>query len=65
MPSAAPLRPDDYFLINTKFGKNVIEKPRKVDENIDNALNEVPELPEIELGDSLINVLSTKADENF
>ena len=51
------------FLINTKFGKNVIEKSEKLIENTENALNEVPELPERELGDSLINVLSTKADE--
>ena len=58
-----PLPPDDYFLINTKIGENAIEKPEKVIENIDNALNEVTELPDIEHGDSLINVLSTKADE--
>ena len=44
-PSAPPLPPDDYFLINTKFGENVIEKPEKVIENIDNELNEVPEPP--------------------
>ena len=51
------------FLINTKFGENVIEKSEKLIENTENALNEVPELPERELGDSLINVLSTKADK--
>ena len=62
-PSATSLPPDDYLLINTKFGENVIEKTEKVIENIDNALNEVPEPPEIELGDLLMNVLSTKADE--
>ena len=49
--------------MNTKFGENVIEKTEKLIENIDNALNEVPEPPELGLGDSLINVLSTKADE--
>ena len=62
-PSAPPLPPDDCFLINTKFGENGREKPEKLNENTDNALNEVPEPPEIELGDLLINVLSTKADE--
>ena len=64
-PSALPLPSDDYFLIKflTKFGENVIEKPAKVIENINNALNKVPEPPEIELEDSLINVLSKKADE--
>ena len=64
-PSASPLSSDDYFLIKflTKFGENVIEKPAKVIENIDNALNKVPEPPEIELEDSLINVLSKKVDE--
>ena len=62
-PSATSLPPDDYLLINTKFGENVIEKTEKVIENIDNALNEVPEPPEIELGDLLMNVLSTKTDE--
>ena len=62
-PSATSLPPDDYLVINTKFGENVIEKPEKVIENIDNALNEAPEPPEIELGDLLMNVLSTKADE--
>ena len=51
------------FLINTKFGENVIEKSKKLIENTENALNEVPELPERELGDSLINVLSKKVDE--
>ena len=54
-PSASPLPPDDYFSINTTFCENVIGKPEKVIENIDNALNAVPEPPEIELGDSLIN----------
>ena len=63
VPPALALLPYDYFLINTKVGENVIEKPEKVIENIDNALNKVNELPEIELEDSLINVLSTNADE--
>ena len=63
MPPALALLPYDYFLINTKVGENVIEKTEKVIENIDNALNKVNELPEIELEDSLINVLSTNADE--
>ena len=65
-PSTPPLPPPpsyDYFLINTTFAKHVIEKLERVIENIDNALNKVPEPPEIDLGDSLINVLSTKVDE--
>ena len=57
------LPPDDYLLINTKFGENIIEKLEKVIGNIDNELSEIPEPPEIKLGDSLINVLSTNADE--
>ena len=64
-PSVLLLPPDNYFLINTKFGENVIEKPEKVTENIDNALNKVPVPLEIGLGNSLINVLSTKADETL
>ena len=63
VPPAPALLPDDYFLINTKVGENVIKKTEKVIENIDNALNEVHELPEIELADSLINIFSTNADE--
>ena len=63
MPPAPALLPDDYFLINTKVGENVIKKAEKVIANIDNALNEVHERPEIELADSLINFLSTNADE--
>ena len=39
------------------------EKPWKVTEHIDNALKEVPEPPEIELGDSVKKFLSTKADK--
>ena len=65
MPSAPSLPPDEDFLINTNFGENVIENPEKVIENIDNALNEVLGLPGIELWDPLINVLSTKADEDL
>ena len=64
-PSAPQLPPTDHFLINTKFGKNVIEKREKVIEHIDNALNEVPEPTEIEPGDALINLLSAKADDHF
>ena len=52
-------------MINTKFGENVIEKPEKVIGNIDNALNKVPVPLEIGLGNSLISVLSTKADETL
>ena len=63
VPSAPLLPPDDDSLINTNFGENVIGNPEKVIENIENALNEVLGLPEIELWDPLINVLSTKADE--
>ena len=63
MLSALPLLLDDYFFINTKFGENVIEKPEKVIENVDNELSEVPEPPEIELANWLIYVLSTKAGE--
>ena len=43
MPPAPALLPDDYFLINTKVGENVIKKTEKVIANIDNALNEVHE----------------------
>ena len=50
-------------LINTKFGKIVREKPKKVIENIDNALNKIPEPPKIELCNSLLDVLSTKIDD--
>ena len=34
-PSVSLIPPDNYFLINTKFGENVIEKPEKVTENIE------------------------------
>ena len=66
IPSALSTRPlplDNYFSIDTKLGGNVIVNPENVIENIDNALNEVPEPPEKELGHSLINVLSKKGDE--
>ena len=44
-PSPPPFPPDDnYFLTNTKFNKIVIEKPEKVIENIDNALNEIHQM---------------------
>ena len=45
------------------MGENVIEKPEKVIENIDNELSEIPEPPEIELANWIIYILSTKADE--
>ena len=43
--------------------ENVIEKPEKVIENINNELSDVPEPPEIELANWIIYILSTKADE--
>ena len=64
MPLAPPLPPDDnYFLTNTKLGEIVIKTPEKVIENIDNALNEIPDPPEIKFDDSLLDALSTKADD--
>ena len=64
MPLAPPLPPDDnYFLSNTKLGEIVIKTPEKVIENIDNALNEIPDPPEIKFDDSLLDALSTKADD--
>ena len=64
MPLAPPLPPDDnYFLTNTKLGEIVIKTPEKVIENIDNALNEISDPPEIKFDDSLLDALSTKADD--
>ena len=52
-----------FFNKHKSWWKCHKKKTEKVIENIDNALNEVHELPEIELADSLINFLSTNADE--
>ena len=40
-------------------------KQKQVSEDSDMAIYEIPEPPKIEIGDPLLNVLSTDAEKNF